>query len=101
MEHDREEAVRRLALIEHESRARCGAVGDPKIEVAIEVPVHGGDSASVLCKIESTHGRDVGKFARARVEVGAVTFIAAKGAILVQEAVERLPALAVALGGRR
>lgn len=84
-------------VIFQEANARCRPVRDPKIEVAIEVPVEGRDRAGIIKKTEATGGGQIGKTPVAEVQEGRVAFVPTEAAILMQEAVERLPTLHVSI----
>jgi len=76
----------------------CGAVGNPKIEVAIVVVVDEADGAGVVGEVPTDGGGDVSESTTvAAVEEGVVCFATTKRFVFVKEAVEGLPALLVRL----
>ena len=54
-------ALRFAELIFNKTKARSFAVGLPKIEISILIPVRGHDRAAVVDEIKSAHGGDVGE----------------------------------------
>ena len=92
-----DEVLTGRSVIGEEADAGRAAIGDPDVEIPIKVPVDRGKSATIVRKTESGES---GYICKARlfatgVEEGAVAFVAAEGAVLVQEAAQGAPSLLV------
>jgi len=83
-----------------EAKAGGGAVGDPEVEVTIEVIIDEADGAGIVLKVPTDGGGDIGKTSVvSAVEEGIIGFAAREGFVFMEEAIEGFPALAVGLEG--
>ena len=69
-----------LDVVLQKANAGGGAIGQPHIKIAIEVPVDGGQPTSVFGEIEPGHGRSGGESGgiAAEIQEGAMSFAAAE-----------------------
>ena len=88
-------------VIPEETKTRCGPVCYPDVQVAIEVPVNGGEAPAIIGKAKSAEGGHVCETCclASGIQEGAVAFVAAEGAVFVKEPAECPPTLFVGSDG--
>ena len=82
-------------IVAQEADLGTGAIAASDVHITVVVPVHVGDSASVVRETESADGRDVGKSPTTHVQKGAISLVAAPGMTLTYTAIDYVPSLAV------
>ena len=88
-------------VIPEETKTGCGPVCYPDVQVAIEVPVNGGEAPAIIGKAKSAEGGHVCETCRlaSGIQEGAVAFVAAEGPVFVKEPAECPPTLFVGSDG--
>ena len=72
-------------VIAQEAQLRTIAIGDPKIEVAIVVPIDQGHGPPVIGKIEAGDRGDISEPSSTRIQKAAIPLMAAEGTALAEK----------------
>ena len=80
---------------------RSSSIGDPDIEIPVEVPICGSKAPAVVRKTEASQGRDVGKICSSAsgIEKGTVAFTAAETAVFMEKSAKCSPSLLIGRNG--
>ena len=79
----------RRRFVAQETHLWATAIGNPQVEVAVEVPVAQCNGTTIVWKIESADGRDVGKLAFAEVKKTTMALMAAEGSPCAHHLIKR------------
>ena len=96
LESHRDEVTIVLGVVAKKTNTWSRAIGDPKIEPAIEIPIDNRHGPRVVQEIQLGRRRNVGELATAYIEETAVSLVPAKAAPLGDHAAQRSPTLLVA-----
>jgi hypothetical protein len=96
-----------IGEVSHEPQTRGAAISEPQIEISIVIPIHDGDTASIVGKVESgyrrrireTRGNFVCPIRLGTVEENAVPLVAAPGIARTDKLHDGPPGVAIVADG--
>jgi hypothetical protein len=86
-------------FVEHDAQLRAGAIAQPQVEIAVEVPIAGGHRAPIVHEIQPESGGHIRKRLAFQIEINAIPLAPAPGGAGIHQAGEGRPSRQVALGG--
>ena len=82
--------VGRLKIVSEEPNCWAISVADPHILIAVQIPIHQRDSASIVGYIQATGTRHISKFSILCVQENAMSLASTKRLALLNDGEKRL-----------
>jgi hypothetical protein len=66
------------SIVPQEAQLRSATIGDPKVDISVQVPIGSSDSPRIVGKIETAQRRNIGESTLTRIQETTVPFAAAE-----------------------
>jgi hypothetical protein len=66
------------SIVPQEAQLRSATIGDPKVDIPVQVPIGSSDSPRIVRKVETAQRRNIGESTLTRIQETTVPFAAAE-----------------------